>query len=126
MIGATADTHRPAYLVRESEPMATYMEGQIMTHQNDETRSGQGNGFQDTQQNEQANFTPAPTNIVHLAPERQAKETANLLAQFALAGHSVHRGDEGDFLVCRYGLSRWCEDFAELRAFAVRVGVRHE
>ena len=70
--------------------------------------------------------TPAQVNIIDFTEERRAKDTVTLIAQFALAGHTVHRSDTGDFLVCRYGLSRWCKDFAELRAFAVRVGVRHE
>ena len=69
---------------------------------------------------------PARVNIVDLARERQEKDAATLIARFILAGHEVHRGDHGDFLVSRWGLSRWCENLAALRAFAVRVGVRHE
>ncbi len=66
--------------------------------------------------------TPAQVNTVDLA--RQAKDTAALTAKFSLAGHSVHRGDDGDFLVCRYGLSRWCKNFAELQAFAIKLGLK--
>ena len=69
---------------------------------------------------------PTIVNVVDLATERQAKDAATLIARFAMAGHAVHRGDAGDFLVCRYGLSRWCENLAALQAFAVRVGVSRE
>ena len=113
-----------AYLVRQSEPMVPEVGGKTMTPHNDETRSGQGNGFQDTEQNGHGNFTPAQGNIVHLAPERQAKDTATLIAKLALAGHAVHRGDDGDFLVCKYGLSRWCENLSELQEFAKKLGVK--
>ena len=57
---------------------------------------------------------------------RQRKAIASLIAQFALTGHEVHRGDDGDFLVSRWGLSRWCADFAELKIVARKLGVRHE
>ena len=70
--------------------------------------------------------TSEQVNVVDFSTERRAKDTATLIAQFALAGHTVHRSDTGDFLVCRYGHSRWCENLDALRAFAVRVGVRHE
>ena len=70
--------------------------------------------------------TPAQVNIIDFTEERRAKDTVTLIAQFALAGHTVHRSDTGDFLVCRYGHSRWCENLDALRAFAVRVGVRYE
>ena len=48
---------------------------------------------------------------------------ANQLARLALAGHVVHRGDIGDFTACKYGMTRYCKDFAELQAFARQVGV---
>ena len=38
-----------------------------------------------------------------------------MIAKFALAGHEVHRGDAGDFLVCRWGLTRWCADLDALQ-----------
>ena len=55
---------------------------------------------------------------------RQAPD-GDVIARLALAGHIVHKGTGGDFLVCKYGLSRWCKDFAELKAFASRAGVHH-
>ena len=51
---------------------------------------------------------------------------ANLIARLALAGHVVHKGQHGDFTCCKFGLTRYCADFAELAAFAQKVGVRHE
>jgi hypothetical protein len=54
---------------------------------------------------------------------RSSKDLANQIAVLALAGHVVIRGDCGDFTVCKYGLSRYCADFAELQDFARRLGV---
>lgn len=48
------------------------------------------------------------------------------IARLALAGHHVHKRGEGDFIVCKYGLTRWCKDFAELKAFALKLGVRND
>lgn len=55
-----------------------------------------------------------------------SKAIATQIARLTLAGHTVHKGIDGDFLVCKYGLSRWCQDFAELAAFALKLGVHHE
>ena len=52
------------------------------------------------------------------------KAIANQMARLALAGHIVHRGDIGDFTVCKYGMTRYCKDFAELQAFARQLGVK--
>lgn len=52
------------------------------------------------------------------------KAIATQLARLALAGHIVHRGDIGDFTVCKYGMTRYCKDFDELEAFARQVGVK--
>ena len=51
------------------------------------------------------------------------KAIASQIVRLALAGHVVHKGQSGDYMVCKYGLSRWCKDFAELQAFAVKLGV---
>ena len=51
------------------------------------------------------------------------KTIATQLARLALAGHIVHRGDIGDFTVCKYGMTRYCKDFAEIQAFALQLGV---
>jgi len=60
---------------------------------------------------------------------RQAPDGNVIVHQIAvltLAGHTVHKGGDGDFIVCKYGLTRYCADFAELQAFAVKLGVSHE
>lgn len=54
------------------------------------------------------------------------KAIATLIAQLALAGHAVHKGRHGDYTVCKYGMSRYCQDAAELAAFAKKLGVIHE
>ena len=51
------------------------------------------------------------------------KAIANQVARLALAGHAVHRGQSGDYLVSKYGLTRYCQDFAELQTFARQLGV---
>lgn len=56
---------------------------------------------------------------------RQGKGVANQIAELTLAGHIVHPGQDGDFLVCKYGMSRYCRDFAQLQAFARQLGVAH-
>ena len=54
------------------------------------------------------------------------KSIAHQVARLALAGHAVHQAEGGDFLVTRWGQTRYCADFAELQAFAVKLGVNHE
>lgn len=55
-----------------------------------------------------------------------SKAVANQIARLALAGHHVIKGNSGDYTVCKYGLTRYCANFAELQAFAVKLGVNHE
>ena len=50
---------------------------------------------------------------------------ANQIGRLALAGHRVIKGDSSDYTVCKYGLTRYCADFAELAAFARQLGVNH-
>jgi hypothetical protein len=57
--------------------------------------------------------------------ERQGKEESTLLVRLAMAGHVVHRGNCSDFTVCKYGFAQYCQDLAELTAFAIRLGVRN-
>lgn len=57
-------------------------------------------------------------------PEFTPEKQTFLIAKLALAGHTVHRGQHHDFLVCKYGMSRHCEDFAELQTFAKLLGVK--
>lgn len=55
-----------------------------------------------------------------------SKPIATQIERLALAGHHVINGREGDFTVCKYGMTRHCPDFAELAAFARQLGVNHE
>jgi hypothetical protein len=54
---------------------------------------------------------------------RRRKAIATQIAQLALAGHVVHEGAHGDYMVCKYGLSLYCQDFDELQLFARKLGV---
>ncbi len=51
------------------------------------------------------------------------KAIATEIARLALAGHTVHKGNCQDFTVCKYGLAKYCQDFAELQAFSRKLGV---
>ena len=51
------------------------------------------------------------------------KAIATQIARLALAGHVVHKGQSGDYMVSKYGMTKHCNDFAELAAFAQKVGV---
>lgn len=54
------------------------------------------------------------------------KAIATQIARLALAGHTVHKGQIGDYLASKYGMTRYCANFAELQAFALKLGVNHE
>ena len=45
------------------------------------------------------------------------------VAELAIRGHAVHQLKDGGFLVCKYGHTFHATDFAELQAFARRLGV---
>jgi hypothetical protein len=51
------------------------------------------------------------------------KSIATEIARLALAGHAIHKGSAGDFTVCKYGLAKYFQDFAELQAFSRKLGV---
>lgn len=51
-----------------------------------------------------------------------SKAIATEIARFGLAGHVVHTGNAGDFTICKYGLAKYCQNFAELQAFSRKVG----
>ena len=53
-----------------------------------------------------------------------SKAIATQIARLALAGHAVHKGQSGDYLVCKFGMTKHCSDFAELAAFAQKLGVK--
>lgn len=48
------------------------------------------------------------------------------IVALALAGHQVIRGDRNDYIVSKYGMAKYCRDFAELVAFARKLGVNHD
>ena len=54
------------------------------------------------------------------------KAIATQIARLAMAGHVVNKGVSGDYIVSKYGMTRYCKDFAELAAFARQLGVNHE
>lgn len=56
--------------------------------------------------------------------ERHSKAITTQIARLALAGHAVHKGKSDDYIVCKYGLSRYCQDFEALQAFARKMGVK--
>jgi len=55
---------------------------------------------------------------------RNSKAIATQIAQLAIAGHAVHALAKGGYLVCKYGHTFHADDFAELQAFARRLGVQ--
>ena len=64
------------------------------------------------------------TNDLNFATgKRHSKAEATQIAELAVRGHAVHKGKSGDYLVCKYGLSRYCHDFDELQLFARKLGV---
>ena len=54
---------------------------------------------------------------------RHSKAIATQIAELAIRGHAVHKLKDGGFLVCKYGHTFEAIDFAELQAFARRLGV---
>ena len=102
-----------AHLVRHAVPLV--WEGAQMTYQ----PIGKAPGACDSE-----GLDTDTTNDLNFATgTRRGKAQATLIAELALAGHAVHKGCSGDYLVCKYGLSRYCQDFEELQAFARRLGV---
>lgn len=64
----------------------------------------------------------ADTQILGQQPEISKRETT-LIANFAIAGHAVHRLPDGGYLVSRWGQSRHCPDLHALASFAKQTGV---
>ena len=50
------------------------------------------------------------------------KRLTSVIASMALAGHQVHRLEDG-YLVCRWGMTKVCPDFSSLVGFARQIGV---
>ena len=58
--------------------------------------------------------------------QRPSKAIATQVAELALAGHTVHKLQCGDFLVCRWGYSQYAEyaqDLDALQDLARKLGV---
>ena len=49
------------------------------------------------------------------------KRLQTLVAQMSLAGHQVHRLEQG-FLVSRWGMTKVCPDYASLVKFSRQIG----
>jgi len=89
-----------------------------VTPENDEgIVTGQGNNPQKDSNNDGDYRKHGP---IQQAPD--GKAIATQIARLALAGHTVHKGTHGDYTVCKYGLTRYCADYAALVAFAQKVG----
>ena len=64
------------------------------------------------------------TNDLNFATgKRRSKAIATQVAELAIRSHAVHRLKDGGFLVCKYSHTFLAHDFAELQAFARRLGV---
>ncbi|HXE19689.1 MAG TPA: hypothetical protein VN629_08840 [Castellaniella sp.] len=74
------------------------------------------------------NSQPAKTltNVAIIAPTAEVGNPDNalsaLIGQFARAGHALHGGACGDFTVIKWGLARYCQDFAAVQVFARQLG----
>ncbi len=53
----------------------------------------------------------------------RSKAIATQIAELAIRGHAVHELASGGFMVCKYGHTFEATDFADLQAFARRLGV---
>ena len=58
------------------------------------------------------------------AAESRQKETATWIAKLALASHAVHKLKNGDFICCKYNLSYYAKNFDDLKAFAIKLGLK--
>lgn len=64
------------------------------------------------------------TNDLNFATgQRPSKAIATQIAELALAGHTVHKLQCGDFLVSKWGYIHHANDFEALQAFAKKLGV---
>ncbi|MBW7833310.1 MAG: hypothetical protein H3C29_08845 [Simplicispira suum] len=86
-----------------------------MTHQTNEKAPGAINT---------EGLTTDTTNDLNFATgARPGKAIATQVAELAIRGHAVHPLKDGGFLVCKYGYCYAANDFADLQAFARRLGV---
>lgn len=108
-----------AYLVRYAFTLDANVEGCEMSA-SQKAQSPLAGGQSADQNTNTANSTPAEK-IGNL----QVKRLANLRALFALKGHAVHDGGNGDYIIVQanWGMSRHCQDFSALVAFGRQLGV---
>ena len=64
----------------------------------------------------------AAIEITHGDFTPEEKRISTLIARMALAGHAVHKLQDG-FLVTRWGMAKACPDLASLVGFARQLGV---
>ena len=83
-------------------------------------------GFDAEKSTNTREFTPENDLDYPTGQPPDQKRLANLIARFALAGHAVHKGPDLDYTVVhrKHGMSRYCQDFAALQAFAKVLGVK--
>lgn len=77
-----------------------------------------------TSQKESPQTVGAGSEGSELTHSNITKNEATLLARFALLGHAVTRLRGGDYLVCRWGMSRYCHDLESLESFLEMLGGR--
>ena len=83
-----------------------------MTHTNNEKAPGlQSEGLN----------TDTANDLDFATGKRQRKAISTAVATLALHGHAVHVGN-GDYLVSRWGMSRYCQNLEALQDFARMVG----
>jgi len=68
-------------------------------------------------------YTPKATSTNYPTDGRLCKQQATLIALLVLVRRFVHRGRCGDYTICQFGHSHYCEDLIQLYAHAVRLEV---
>ena len=69
------------------------------------------------------NYTPNARRANYPTGGRLCKQQATLIALLVLVRRFVHRGRCGDYTICQFGHSHYCEDLIQLYAHAVRLEV---
>ena len=73
----------------------------------------------------------AKANTANATDAPGCKEFATMQARFALRGHELIQSHnpltrQPDYLVTRWGLSRYCPEWQDVVAFAKQIGAAHE
>lgn len=63
------------------------------------------------------------TQTAEAAQQQTEKAVTTQIAELALKGHAVHQLVVGGFVVCKYGMAKYCDSFTDLQAFAEKLGV---